>query len=94
MRHFNKLAESAEAALSELSIDAVANMQPADQFKHLMAEVKKAAGLRELSQGCARDAAPYSHPRLATVEHSGPDGGPLIVEVMRYTDAVESKDST
>jgi hypothetical protein len=68
MRHFNKLAESAEAVLSELSVDAVANMQPADQFKHLLAEVKKAAGLRELAQNCARDAAPFIHPRLASIE--------------------------
>ena len=25
----------------------------------------------------AKDAAPYVHPRLAAIEHSGPDGGPI-----------------
>lgn len=27
----------------------------------------------------AKDAAPYMHPRLAAVEHSGRDGGPIEV---------------
>lgn len=29
----------------------------------------------------ARDAAPYVHPRLATVEHGGKDGGPIRVTI-------------
>lgn len=35
----------------------------------------------------AAAAAPYVHPKLAAVEHSGPDGGALKVEVIRFTDA-------
>jgi hypothetical protein len=69
MRHFYKLAESAEAVLAEMSADRTASMPAADQFKYLLAEVKKAAGLRELAQARARDAAPYMHARLATIEH-------------------------
>ena len=30
----------------------------------------------------AKDAAPYMHPRLAAVEQSGPDGGPVVNEVI------------
>ncbi len=33
----------------------------------------------------AKDAAPYIHPRLASVEHGGPDGGPIQVTVARFT---------
>lgn len=29
----------------------------------------------------AKDAAPYVHPRLAAVEHSGKDGGPINVVI-------------
>lgn len=29
----------------------------------------------------AKDAAPYVHPRLAAVEHSGKDGGPIQVTI-------------
>ncbi len=29
------------------------------------------------AQAVARDAAPYMHPRLASTEHSGPEGGPI-----------------
>lgn len=32
----------------------------------------------------ARSAAPYVHPRLSSVEMSGADGGPLVVNVRRY----------
>jgi hypothetical protein len=28
----------------------------------------------------AKSAAPYVHPRLAAVEHSGPDGGPILYQ--------------
>ena len=30
----------------------------------------------------AKDAAPYMHPRLAAVEQSGPDCGPVVNEVV------------
>lgn len=32
----------------------------------------------------AKDAAPYVHPKLANVQHSGPDGGPLVVEIVKF----------
>lgn len=34
----------------------------------------------------AKAAAPYMHPRLAAIEHTGKDGGPLTVEIVRFTD--------
>lgn len=33
----------------------------------------------------AAAAAPYVHPRLATHEHGGKDGGPIQVSVVRFT---------
>jgi hypothetical protein len=30
----------------------------------------------------AKAAAPYMHPRLAAIEHSGPNGGPIAAAVM------------
>ena len=32
----------------------------------------------------AKAAAPYIHPRLAAVEHSGPDGGALLPPVIQF----------
>jgi hypothetical protein len=66
MRHFASLAESAKAAIAELSADKIAEMPPEEQFKYLLAEVKKASGLREMAQACARDAASYVHPKLSS----------------------------
>lgn len=33
--------------------------------------------LRAIAQESAKDAAPYMHPRLAAVEHTGANGGPI-----------------
>lgn len=76
MRHFRKLAISAEAALSKLSADKVAGMEPEEQFKYLLAEVKKTVGLRNMAEECARDAGPFVHPRLTAI--SGPTDGSAI----------------
>lgn len=34
----------------------------------------------------AEKAAPYVHARLASVEHQGKDGGPLVLEIVRFAD--------
>ena len=36
----------------------------------------------------AKDAAPYMHPKLASVQHAGPNGGPIqTVDLTNATDA-------
>lgn len=34
----------------------------------------------------AKAAAPYIHPRLSSIEASGKDGGPLVLEIVRFAD--------
>lgn len=46
---------------------------------------KSATDYRMTAQACAKDAAPYVHPRLANVEHAGKDGGPIVVELVRFS---------
>jgi hypothetical protein len=44
---------------------------------------------RRLDQAAAvaKDAAPYMHPRLGSVQHSGPNGGPIVtVDVSKLSD--------
>lgn len=36
--------------------------------------------------GLAKDAAPYMHAKIAAVELSGPDGGDLVIQVVRFAD--------
>lgn len=76
MLHFQKLAESAEVAIGEYTPDKMVGMPPDEQFKYLLAEVKKAAGLRQSSQDCARDAAPYCHARISSESQQLTLGGP------------------
>lgn len=85
MRHFQNVAESAERVLEQLSAEDMAkgDTKPEDQFKKLLAEVKKAAGFRQMAQECARDASPYIHPRLQAIQHQGADGGGLVIEVVK-----------
>lgn len=35
--------------------------------------------LRGIAQDCAKDAAPYLHPKLTSIEHGGKDGGPIEI---------------
>lgn len=73
MRHFQQVALDAEAILEGLTAEEYTgeNLKPEDQFKVLLAEVKKAAGFRLMAQECARDAASYMHAKLTAVQHSG-----------------------
>lgn len=34
----------------------------------------------------AKAAAPYIHPKLANIEHKGDGGGPLKIEIVRFSD--------
>lgn len=34
----------------------------------------------------AEKAAPYVHAKLASVEHSGKEGGPMVLEIIRFAD--------
>lgn len=44
----------------------------------------------EKAAGFAKDAAPYIHARLAAVEHSGPNGGPIELSAKEQRDAAVS----
>lgn len=76
MRHFQQVALDAEATLEGLTAEEMSDQvppdaSPEDQFKFLLAQVKKTVGLRQAAQDAARDAAPYIHAKLASVEHKG-----------------------
>lgn len=75
-----KSREIAEKALEtgvsplEYMLDCMRAPMPAD------ADVLSILRARELRFEAAKAAAPYMHPRLNAVEHSGPDGGAIQVE--------------
>ena len=85
MRHFQQVALDAEAVIEAMNADQVVELGETheQQFKALLAKVKQAAGLRQMAHECARDAAAYMHPKLTAVSHTGPDGGPIAVNVTR-----------
>jgi hypothetical protein len=89
MRHFQQVALDAEAVLEGLTADEFAGQitdtSPEEQFKSLLAQVKKAAGFRVMAHECARDAAGYMHARLSSVALGDPDGKPLQVVVQKFT---------
>jgi hypothetical protein len=69
-RHFYGVAVEAEANLAKMTIGdlGAGDLAPDQQFKLLLAEVKKTAGFRQMAQEAARDAAPYLHARLTSIE--------------------------
>jgi hypothetical protein len=75
MWHFQQVALDAETMIEGLTADEfigqITDSTPEEQFKALLAQVKKAAGFRQMAHECARDAAPFMHARLSAVQHSG-----------------------
>lgn len=72
MRHFHQVAQDAEALLAGKTaaeiIGTSDDMSPEDQLQVLLAEVRKAADLRDRAQACARDVAPFVHARISPVD--------------------------
>lgn len=85
MRHFQQVALDAEAVIEGISDAELQGMGQTheQQFKALLAKVKQAAGLRQMAHECARDAAAYMHPKLAAIEHTGANGGPIEVRASK-----------
>lgn len=73
MRHFQKVAHDAEAVIEAMTEDQVTSLGESheERFKGLLAKVKAAAGLRQLANEAAKDAAPFIHARLSSIEHTG-----------------------
>jgi hypothetical protein len=57
-----------EAAIGPALIEGV---EADAAFDTVLKAVKQAVGYRQIAQECPKDAAPYSHPRLAAIAHSG-----------------------
>lgn len=96
MRHFQQVALDAEATLEgltagEFSEQVPAGASPEDQFKFLLAQVKKTVGLRQAAQDAARDAAPYLHPKLTSVDMRGKVDGELSVTFKTVYEAPPAK---
>lgn len=81
MRHFQKVAEDAEAVIAGLTIAEISgdNVSPEEQFKAMLAKVKQAAGYRNMAHECARDAAPFIHAKLASVTIGGDEESPVTL---------------
>jgi len=75
MRHFQQVALDAEKLIEGLTVAEMGGgkLEPEEQFKLLLAQAKKAAGLRQMAQECARDAAAYTHPKLSAISVEGGD---------------------
>ena len=68
-----KTREIAERAAAE-------GLTPLD---YMLSLLRDAGQSQDVRFDAAKSAAPYVHARLASVEASGPDGGPLIINVLK-----------
>lgn len=68
MREAYQNALNSEQALKNIQ---VSDLKPEDAFKALLNAVRSVVGYRKIAEECARDAAPFVHPRLAQVELKG-----------------------
>lgn len=73
-----KAAEIAESGLT-----------PLDYMLGIMRDEEKPADMRFEA---AKAAAPYVHPKLAAVEHTGKDGGPIQTESRTWRELLRQQD--
>ena len=62
---------------------AASGVMPLDVMLEAM-RAHHGAGQLDLAAAIAKEAAPYLHPRLAAVQHTGKDGSALVVEIVRF----------
>lgn len=92
MRHFQKVAHDAEAVIEAMTEDQVKSLGDSheEQFKALLAKVKQAAGLRVLANEAAKDAAPFMHARLSSVEFSGEFTTTKVIRTPNPTNSIDA----
>lgn len=100
MRHFHQLATDAEGMLQGMTAKELGggDLDEKGQFDFLLAEVRKAADLRDRSQAAARDAARYMHAPIAAVASNGASQEATIplakrLEMYARRDAIEASGS-
>jgi hypothetical protein len=94
-RHFHSVAKDAELVLDGMAAEALAGVEldPAEQFKIMLAEVKKAAGLRLMAQQCAQEAARFMHAPIAPVEQKPGDDSEQIMPLAERLKAYAAEDA-
>lgn len=63
---------------------AAAGITPLEYMLDVMRDTKADLDRRD---AMARAAAPYMHPALKAIEHKGDGGGPLKIEIVRFSDS-------
>ncbi len=69
-----KTREIADKAIEE-------GLTPLEYMLNILRDEQQETNLRFEA---AKAAASYVHPKLAAIEHSGPEGAPLTVEIVRF----------
>lgn len=67
-----------KATAAKLAQIAATGLTPLD---YMLSVVRDETAERSVRLDAAKGAAPYVHPKLAQIEHSGKDGGPIQVNV-------------
>ena len=58
-------------------------LMPLEYMLRVLRDESQEAAVR---MDAAKASAPYVHAKLASVEHSGKDGGPMVLEIIRFAD--------
>ncbi len=70
-----------KASAAKAAEIAASGLTPLDYMLSVMRDEKADQKRRD---EMAKAAAPYVHPKLATMEHSGPGGQPIVVKIVQF----------
>lgn len=75
------------AMAQEMGVDPVAMLLSLADWAFKEWQLEQTKENADKVRDYAKEAAPYVAPKLAAVEASGPDGGPLTVQILSFAEA-------
>lgn len=81
-----KRAEASMALAEAKGVDPVEMLLDLTKWAYEQFNETKTRENADMVRDYAKEAAPYVRPKLSAVEASGPDGGALVVEIVRFSD--------
>lgn len=79
-----------KASIARAAAIEQSGLTPLDFMLTVLRDLEQDYGVR---LDAAKAAAPYVHPKLANIELTGKDGGPIGVNVVRYSDPAQPLDA-
>lgn len=82
----SRRSEEAMLLAEEKGVDPVEMLLDLTKWAYEQFQQSRTKDNADMVKDYAKECAPYVRPKLSSIEASGPDGGPIIVETIRFSE--------